>query len=132
MKNVSLINGHIDGVENGTTKLISDLRKLGKYSSYEPNYLLLAADHLEKLQVENEDLKFENLMLSQKRVNLFERLQIVQSTELKAYKDFATKLEKKLGYWDDGQFAFWFVTDADIDNLLNELINERDGGNESK
>ena len=34
---------------NDTEKLIHDLRQLGKYSTLEPNWLLLSADKIEEL-----------------------------------------------------------------------------------
>ena len=50
-----------------------------------------ALDLINRLQAENEDLKSENLILSQKRFNIFESLEFGEKIKAEAYKEFAEK-----------------------------------------
>ena len=49
-------------------------------------------DLINRLQAENEELKTENRILSQKRFNIFERIEYTDKLKNNAYKEFAREL----------------------------------------
>lgn len=59
-----------------------------------------ALDLINRLQAENEDLKTENLILSQKRFNIFERVEffakVKEKAKAEAYKEFAERLKDEI------------------------------------
>lgn len=69
-----------------------------------------------------EDLKSENLVLSQKRIAMFERIEIIDNARIKAIREFAEKLKNKCRdsvELDD--YRVTVVTKSDIDDLVEEM-----------
>ena len=81
-------------------------------------------DIINRLQAEIERLKIENRILSQKRVNLFERLEIIDKAKTEAYKEFAERLKEK--YKDHYRYDEFRVRCLNIqtDNILKEMVGE--------
>ena len=69
---------------------------------------------LNRQKAEIERLKTENHILSQKRINFFERIEIITAAEVRAVKEFAERLKKisDRDGWTDS---------SEIDNLVNEM-----------
>lgn len=80
-------------------------------------------------KAEIERLKFENLALSQNRITMPERLEIVNNARDKAIREFAERLKNliypqlSISTYEKGE-AFHFCLD-EIDNLVKEITEER-------
>ena len=75
------------------------------------------SDLINRQKAEIERLKTENLILSQKRVNLYERLDIIDRARYKAITEFAERLKKE-AYFDSA----WCVLPVDgIDQIAKEM-----------
>jgi hypothetical protein len=93
-------------------------------------------EQINRQQAENERLKTENRILSQKRVNLFERLEIIDEAKAEAYKEFADRLNKEAEKVDIDREGDFVSTDDKLydtvadwckvtsNNLLKELVGE--------
>ena len=71
-------------------------------------------------------LQDENLLLSQKRVNMFERLEFVKRAGDKAIEEFVKEHKKIMRTFldDDNEFLMkWCEYEANTDNLANRLKN---------
>ena len=85
-----------------------------------PGFVLCGqiVDLINRLQAENKDLKTENLILSQKRFNIFERVEFTgklkKQAKSEANKEFADRLKKET----------YILNHSGIDNLLKELVGE--------
>lgn len=80
---------------------------------------------INRQQAENKELKTENLMLSQKRFNIFERIEFTdklkKQTKAEAIKECLEKIEQR----DVSESDFYImVKKAEFDNLLKELAGE--------
>lgn len=84
-----------------------------------------ALDLIKRLQEENEKLKTENQILSQKRFNIFERIEYSDKLKSKAIKEYKEKL-KEHAYLDSGITGFQeMVVDlSDIENIAEEMVGE--------
>ncbi len=90
----------------------------------------------EHLQAEIERLKTEKLILSQKRFNMFERLEFADKIKAEAYKEFAERLhchcESIINqpHNENVRPLSWKCAyeefDNEVDNLLNELVGDGD------
>lgn len=95
-----------------------------------------ALDIINRLQEENEELKTENQILSQKRFNIFERIEYSNKLKSKTIKEFAERLNKeaeKVEIDREGDFieadnkiydtvANWCKTTSD--NISKEMVGE--------
>lgn len=80
--------------------------------------LLPAADVVPKSELEK--LQVECLALKQKRLNLFERLDLIENARTKAITEFAERLKPKV----DCEYGNKFYRDKcfeEIDNLVKEM-----------
>ena len=74
-----------------------------------------------ELTKEIDDLKTEVAILSQKRVNIFERLEAFERGRLKGIKEFAERLKKRL-YEKPTIFTQQrYIVNSEIDNLVEEM-----------
>ena len=87
--------------------------------------MAFALDLINRQQAENKELKTENLMLSQKRFNIFERIEFTdklkKQTKAEAVKEFWEKL------WQLDPEITSKVVSFDLDelnNLKNEMVGE--------
>jgi hypothetical protein len=83
-----------------------------------------ALDLINRQQAENKELKTENLILSQKRFNIFERIEFTdklkKQTKAEAIKEFVERLKES----NHGTLSYctgWVDFD-DIDNLVKEMV----------
>ena len=82
-------------------------------------------DLINRQQAEKKELKTENLILSQKRFNIFEKIEFTdklkKQAKAEAIKEFAERLKEKLveESYDDWQF-FKVVGESEIDDLVKE------------
>ncbi len=82
---------------------------------------------INRQQAEIERLQTENRILSQKRVNLFERLEIIEKAKAEAIKEFAERLKKELincPKIDIGGYTYFPIGFSCIDNLVTEMVGE--------
>ena len=93
---------------------------------------------INRQQAENKELKTENLILSQKRFNIFERIEFTdklkKQTKAEAIKEFAERLKatpmrflvEYVEYYDKPSIdkMVLFIDDNDIDNLVKEMAGE--------
>lgn len=79
--------------------------------------------HYEEAQAEIENLKNENLILSQKRANIFEITDAYERGRSKAVKEFAERakefIHNKFKALDE--YEFEYITERDINNIVKEL-----------
>lgn len=82
-----------------------------------------ALDLINHQKAEIERLKAENRILSQKRINFFERIEIVTAAEVRAVKEFAETL--KVNYSDFiGDCYYEDSFRAYIDNYVKEKVGD--------
>ena len=81
----------------------------------------LALDLINRQKAEIERLKTENLILSQKRINFFERIEIITAAEVRAVKEFAERLKDKITM---SPHSFISIDKWYIDNLVKEMVGE--------
>lgn len=82
----------------------------------------LNAGEIIKLQAEVERLTTENLILSQKRINMFERLDIVNNARAEAIKEFAKRLKELIPHFNGETSLYCF--ERAIDHALEEMVGE--------
>ena len=87
-----------------------------------------ALDLINRQQAENKELKTENLILSQKRFNIFERIEFTdklkKQIKSEAIKEFAERLKDDSWFtdlFDRNDYPVRAVTKEDIDNLVKEM-----------
>ncbi len=80
-----------------------------------PDYAL---NLINRQKAEIEKLKFENLALSQKRITMFERIELVNNARTKAIREFANRLKYGVSI-TSGR-----ITCEDIDNLVKGMTEE--------
>ena len=95
--------------------------------------LAYSLDLINRINAENKEmdaeikrLQDENLLLSQKRVNMFERLEFVKRAGDKAIEEFVKEHKKIMRTFldDDNEFLMkWCEYEANTDNLANRLKN---------
>lgn len=86
---------------------------------------------IRELQKEIARLKTENLILSQNRFNLFQRLEYAEKIESKARKEFAERLKEIASeIIIGGKYKYRVVTIESIYNTLAELSNQTEKGGE--
>lgn len=88
-------------------------------------YLLKAAlDLIKRFKAENERLKEENRIKSQKRANIFELIEKYDEGLFAGMKMFAERLKEKATgtFFEERKY----VDTEDIDNLLEEMESERE------
>ena len=104
-----------------------------------PRYLTVGIfwnvlDLINRQKAEIERLEIENRVLSQKRVNIFERLHSYQKGESEGQKKFAEKVKAINGnefltsWYESADICYEFNQEefeAYIDNLLEEMESER-------
>ena len=82
-------------------------------------------DLINRQQAENKELKTENLILSQKRFNIFERIEFTdklkKQIKSEAIKEFAERLKK--------EYTETFLVSGDtvieiLDNLVKEMVGD--------
>lgn len=89
--------------------------------------MAFALDLISRQQAENKELKTENLILSQKRFNIFERIEFTdklkKQLKSEAIKEFAERLKEHL----KGNGGLFCVTtmNVQIDNLVREMVGEK-------
>jgi FtsZ-binding cell division protein ZapB len=85
-----------------------------------------ALDLINRQQAENKELKTENLILSQKRFNIFERIEFTdklkKQAKSEAIKEFADKMKGVIPEIDDTYIER--IVEDYIDNLVKEMVGE--------
>ena len=101
----------------------------GKVSDFEA--IASAIDLINGQKAEIERLQTENRILSQKRMNLFEKLDFIEKTRAKAVKEFAERFENELTqieviYIDEEHENFISANKviALLVNLVKEMVGE--------
>ena len=89
-------------------------------------------DLINRQKAEIERLKFENLALSQKRITMFERIDIVDNETKKTIREFSDKLKERAHNLPEYGEGGWecrisVVEVEDIDKLVKEMT-EGDNG----
>ena len=83
---------------------------------------------IDSQQAENKELKTANLILSQKRFNIFERIEFTdklkKQIKAEAIKEFAEKMKGVIPEIDDTYIER--IVEDYIDNLVNEMVGEQD------
>ena len=77
--------------------------------------------HYEKAQAEIESLKEENIILSQKRANIFEIISAYDRGRTEAIKEFAERLKKK---YEKHIICSCDILNNEMDNLVKEMTQE--------
>lgn len=75
-------------------------------------------------KAEIDRLKSENLALSQKRITMVERIDIVNNARNKAIREFAERLKSKEQMVEAADY-FFAVSVEDIDELVKEMTEEK-------
>ena len=85
-------------------------------------------DLINRQKAEIEELKFKNLALSQNRITMPERLEIVNNARDKAIREFAKKLKSKSQLLAPSVYAepYRAVSIDDINSLVKEMTEEND------
>jgi Fe-S-cluster containining protein len=139
MNDAEIINGLEDSIEFTCKKCQKDCKR----TPCDMHFYKNIRDLIKHQQAEIEQLKFKNLALSQNRITMPERLEIVNNARDKAIREFAEKLKTnfaKLDYKTDthrktcdinfcDKTVNWVihdVTSTEIDNLLKEMTGGAD------
>ena len=77
-----------------------------------------ARKEISRLKAENERLQEENLILSQKRANMYEILEANEKGRIRGFKEFANGLIEKA--FSDGKYEYRFY----VENYLKEVVGE--------
>lgn len=98
-----------------------------KYTSGEGCFRTMYIDTINlinRLQAENERLQTENLILSQKRANIFEIINAVERGRIRGIKEFAERLKEETNkvYYVES-IALLNVHEI-INNLVKEMVGE--------
>lgn len=87
-----------------------------------------AMEVIQKQEAEIERLQTENRILSQKRMNLFERLEFIHKARAEAVKEFAERLKENVESYDVATgykiTIVHAVEEETIDNLVKEMVGE--------
>ena len=112
-------------------EVIKALEEIAEYSNFLEDIRVAenALDLINRQKAEIERLQTENRILSQKRMNLFERLEFIHKARAEAVKEFAEKIKISL---DDlpsySEEDFIYVDEFElrdkIDNLVKEMAGE--------
>lgn len=86
-----------------------------------PQIIDEAIARLNSLHGDNKELKTENQILSQKRFNIFERIEYSDKLKIKAYKECIEKVKKEILPILPFNFG---ATGRALDNLLKEKVGE--------
>ena len=109
-----------DSLRECIEKAHSEVKKLKtslKIAESEVFRLNGLVDEDNRQQAEIERLQTENRILSQKRVNLFERLEIIEKAKAEAIKEFAERLKMA-----NTSKLTWF--NEDFDTLVKEMVGD--------
>lgn len=86
-----------------------------------------ALDLIKRKDAKIEKLTEENIILSQKRANIFEILDSYERGRVEAYKEIVKKLKEHLCSYDLPDYHSFKAVDEDtIDEVLKELVGEQD------
>ena len=106
-------------------EIIKDFERIAQYQGFTSSASKTLKDTLDlinRLQAENEDLKTENLILSQKRFNIFERIEFTDKLKnrfkAEAYKECIEKVKEII------EGCHYISVYNELDNLLKELVGE--------
>lgn len=88
-------------------------------------------DLINRQKAEIEKLKLENRVLSQNRITMPERLEIVNNARDKAIREFAKKLKKKIStitvYGAGVYYKKGYILPEAVDNLVKEMTEGKNG-----
>lgn len=115
MNDAEIINGLEDSIEFICKKCQKDCKR----TPCDMHFYKNIRDLIKHQQAEIEQLKFKNLALSQNRITMPERLEIVNNARDKAIREFAEKL-KDVFVTVDGTFECSEVEEH-IDNLVKQM-----------
>ena len=86
---------------------------------------IIALELINRQKTKIERLKFENLALSQKRITMVERIDIVNNARNKAIREFAERLKSKIRMVEADNYVFAVPAEK-----INEIVKEMtEGGN---
>lgn len=85
--------------------------------------IIAILDLFNRQQAEIERLQTENRILSQKRVNLFERLEIIEKTKVKAIKEYKNKVKSNLQHIPQHHFTLLAVEEC-LDEVDKEMVGD--------
>jgi len=90
---------------------------------------IIALDLINRQKAEIEQLKFINLALSQNRIIMPERLEIVNNARDKAIREFAERLKSNYTIFNIPSMVSLDMIFCDINRLLKEMTEGNNGNN---
>lgn len=109
-----------------------DTCPLCDYGNCQDTLIKYCSNTINRQKAEIEQLKFENLALSQKRITMFERIDVVNNARNKAIREFAKKLKKKSSstkiYGAGVYYKKKYILPEAVDNLVKEMTEGEDNG----
>ncbi len=114
----------INRLQGENERLLQKLQQAQEQKDKLMDAQMLLAKTSDEQQAEIEELKTENRILSQKRFNIFERIEftdkLIKQAKSEARKEFAERLKATKHADSDVKYLF----DLKIDNLLKEMESE--------
>jgi Fe-S-cluster containining protein len=124
MNDAEIINGLEDSIEFICKKCQKDCKR----TPCDMHFYKNIRDLIKHQQAEIEQLKFKNLALSQNRITMPERLEIVNNARDKAIREFAEKLKAT---FPDRQDSRCTLDDCYTLDIIDNLVKQMTGGEEN-